>query len=272
MGAKVETHRAACKACGAPWQDLLDVTRIYRAALVIIGDEILSGRTQDANLAYLAKWLNSHGIRLAEARVVPDIEDEIVAAVNACRAKYDYCFTTGGIGPTHDDITAASIAKAFGVPLVEHPVAAKMLRDYYGDKINERRLRMALAPEGTELIYNKVSLAPGFRIGNVYILAGIPAVARSMLDALSGKLAGGQPVVSRTVSAWAMESVVAPVLDALQGENPDVAIGSYPVYRDGRAGANFVMRGTDQARVDRVAMDLVARLEEMNIPIAETEL
>lgn len=224
--------------------------RIYQAALIIIGNEILSGRTQDANLAYLAKWLNQQGIRLTEARVVADETPEIAAAVNALRARYDYVFTTGGIGPTHDDITVEAIATAFNVPVVLHPTAEKILRDHYGEHITPMRLRMARVPQGAELIENAVSAAPGIRIENVYIMAGIPSVMRGMLAALEGKLPGGRPVISRTVSAYVAESVVAQLLLDTENAHTGLLIGSYPVWRGNRVGANFVVSGVDAPAID----------------------
>src|SRR6187551_302505 len=186
--------------------------RIWTAALVVIGDEILSGRTHDKNIAQVASWLQVQGIRLTEVRVVPDVEDRIVEAVNALRPDHDYLFTTGGIGPTHDDITIDSIASAFGVPVVVHPEARRILEAYYRDRplgITEARLRMARVPAGAELIPNPTSGAPGVRMGNVFILAGVPNIAAAMLQVLDGKLEGGRPMVSVTVRAHAAESDVA---------------------------------------------------------------
>src|SRR6185295_1962905 len=222
--------------------------RIWTAALLVIGDEILSGRTQDRNVAQVGAWLNLQGIRLAEVRVVPDEVAKIAAAVNALRAGHDYLFTTGGIGPTHDDITVDAIAAAFGVPVIVHPEARRILEDYYRDRpggLNEARLRMARVPEGAELIPNPSSGAPGVRIGNVYILAGVPYIAASMMDALTGTLEGGRPVVSVTVGARAPESEVADLLRETEAANPGVAIGSYPFFKDGQYGANFVVRSDD---------------------------
>src|ERR1044071_4174760 len=222
--------------------------RIWTAALVVIGDEILSGRTQDKNVAQLANWLNKQGIRLAEVRIVPDGAARIVEAVNALRSSHDYLFTTGGIGPTHDDITVDAIAQAFGVPVVVHPEARAILEDYYRDRpggLNEARLRMARVPEGAELIPNSSSGAPGVKIGNVYILAGVPHIAASMMDALTGTLEGGLPVVSVTVGARAPESEVADLLRETEEAHPGVTIGSYPFFKDGRYGATFVIRSED---------------------------
>jgi len=237
--------------------------RIWTAALVVIGDEILSGRTQDKNIAQLATWANAQGIRLAEVRVVPDRQDAIVEAVNALRARNDYCFTTGGIGPTHDDITVDAIAAALGVPVVVHPEARIALEAYYAAKggLTEARLRMARVPEGADLIVNRMSGAPGIRWGNIFILAGVPHIAAGMLDALTGTLEGGLPVVSRTIGCWVAESEIADLLGDTERAQEGVSIGSYPFFREGRVGANFVVRATDPAVVDRCIAILAEGLE-----------
>jgi len=225
-----------------------EASKIWTAALVVIGDEILSGRTQDKNVAQLATWLNDQGIRLAEVRVVPDDQGRIVEAVNALRARHDYLFTTGGIGPTHDDITVDAIAAAFDVPVVIHPEARAILEGYYRDRaggLNAARLRMARVPEGAELLRNPSSGAPGVKIGNVYILAGVPHIAASMLEALTGTLEGGRPVVSVVVGTRAAESEVAELLRETEAGHPGVTIGSYPFFKDGGYGANFVIRSDD---------------------------
>ena len=240
-------------------------TRQWTAALLVIGDEILSGRTQDRNVAQLALWLNDQGIRLAEVRVVPDDVGRIAEAVNALRITYDYLFTTGGIGPTHDDITVDAMAAAFGVPVVIHPEARKILEDYYRDRaggLTEARLRMARAPERAELIPNSYSGAPGIRLGNVFILAGVPDIAASMLAGLTGKLEGGRPVVSVTVGARVAESEVADLLREIEAANPGVAIGSYPFFRNGGHGANFVIRSEDGELACRTGEQLARRLRE----------
>lgn len=236
--------------------------RIWTAALVVIGDEILSGRTQDKNVAQLASWLNVQGIRLGEVRIVPDVEDAIVEAVNALRAQSDYLFTTGGIGPTHDDITVDAIAAALGVPVVVHPEARAVLERYYESRggLTDARLRMARTPEGAELIPNRMSGAPGIRIGNLFILAGVPHITAGMLDALTGTLEGGLPVLSRTVGAWVAESEIADLLRETEHAHEGVAIGSYPFFREGRTGANFVVRATEQALVDRTVDALIEGL------------
>jgi molybdenum cofactor synthesis domain-containing protein len=240
-------------------------SRQWTAALVVIGDEILSGRTQDKNISQVALWLNEQGIRLAEVRIVPDEIKSIAGAVNELRIAHDYLFTTGGIGPTHDDITVDAMASAFGVPVVIHPEARRILDDYYQDRpggLTEARLRMARAPEGAELIVNATSGAPGVKMGNVYILAGVPSIAASMLEGLTGKLEGGRPVVSVTVGARAAESDVADLLRETEAANPGVAIGSYPFFKDGRFGANFVIRSEDGELAQRTGDELASRLRE----------
>jgi molybdenum cofactor synthesis domain-containing protein len=227
------------------------------SAVLVIGNEVLSGRTQDANLGFLAARLADLGIPVVEARVVPDEEAVIVEAVNALRARVTYVFTTGGIGPTHDDITAAAIAKAFGVPVVRDPEAERRLRVHYGNGfVNAARLKMAEVPEGAALIDNPVSTAPGFRIGNVFVLAGVPAIARAMFDALAPGLAGGPPVVSRTVPCSIPEGEFAAALTDVQSHYAGVSIGSYPYFRAGKVGVSLVIRGTDLQAVDRAAAEV----------------
>jgi len=236
--------------------------RIWTAALLVIGDEILSGRTQDRNVAQIGTWLNLQGIRLAEVRVVADDLGRIAAAVNALRGAYDYLFTTGGIGPTHDDITVDAIAAALGVPAVVHPKARSALEAYYAGRggITEARLRMARVPDGAELIENRMSGAPGIRHGNIFILAGVPHIAGLMLEALAGQLEGGRPLISATIGCWAPESEVADVLGQTERAHPGCQIGSYPFFREGRVGANFVIRATEAAMVEACRADLAARL------------
>ena len=246
----------------------MTTSRTYTAALVVIGDEILSGRTQDRNIAQVATWLNVQGIRLADVRVVPDIEERIVEAVNALRITYDYCFTTGGIGPTHDDITVDAAAKALGVPVVVHPEARAILERYYTDKggLNEGRLRMARVPEGAELIPNRMSGAPGIRIGNLFLMAGVPHITAGMLDALTGTLEGGRPLVSVTIGAFAPESEVAGILREAEQATDGVAIGSYPFFKEGRVGANFVVRSEEEALGEEVAAGLAEKLVAAGYP------
>jgi molybdenum cofactor synthesis domain-containing protein len=236
--------------------------RIWTAALCVIGDEILSGRTQDKNIAQLATWLNVQGIRLREVRVVADDMDAIGNAVKALAPAHDYLFTTGGIGPTHDDITVEAIATALGLDTKVHPQAQAILEEYYADKggVTEARLRMARTPEGASLIVNERSGAPGIRIGNIFILAGVPHIAAAMLDSLTGKLDGGLPLVSVTIGGWIQESEVADLLARTEHDHPGSQIGSYPFFRDGRTGANFVIRSTDPAVLAACESRLMAAL------------
>jgi len=247
------------------------LARVWTAGLAVIGDEILSGRTQDKNISQVATWLNAQGIRLAEVRVVPDVEARIIEAVDALRDAYDYCFTTGGIGPTHDDVTVDAIAKALGVPVIVHPDARAILERYYADKggLNEGRLRMARVPEGAVLIANQMSGAPGIRIGNLFLMAGVPHITAGMLDALSGSLEGGRPLVSVTVGAFAPESEVADILRQAEQSAEGISIGSYPFFKEGRVGSNFVVRSEDAGRAKAVADDLAGKLAEVGYqPVA----
>jgi molybdenum cofactor synthesis domain-containing protein len=247
----------------AAYGALMPDDRIWTAALIIIGDEILSGRTQDKNVAQIAAWLNLQGIRLREVRIVPDVQERIVEAVNAFRTTHDYLFTTGGIGPTHDDITIDAIAAAIGVEVIVHPRARAILEAYYATRggLTEARLRMARVPDGAELIRNEVSGAPGIRVGNIFILPGVPHIATNMLDALTGTLDGGRPLLSRTIGCWIPESEVADLLGDTERAHDGCQIGSYPFFREGRVGANFVVRATDERALDACVDDLVKRLE-----------
>jgi molybdenum cofactor synthesis domain-containing protein len=237
------------------------------AAVLVIGDEILSGRTQDTNINYLARFLGVRGIDLKEARIVADIEAEIVAALNALRAAHDFVFTTGGIGPTHDDITADAVAAAFGVGIGYHPEAYALLEARYGKAdFNEMRKRMARIPNGATLVRNSVSVAPGFHIGNVFVLAGVPAIARAMLEALAPLLPQGPLVHTVTIGADIGEGLVAEGLAAIQKAHPDVAIGSYPHYRaDGGFAVQLVARGRDAASVETSACEIEALLDKLGV-------
>ncbi len=233
------------------------------AAVIIIGNEILSGRTRERNLSYLARGLNEVGIRVREARVIPDLEDVIVDTVNTLRAQHAYVFTTGGIGPTHDDITAASVAKAFGVPLERNAGAVRRLEEYYARPdvsvgLTEARLRMANVPRGAELLENPLSGAPGFRMENVYVLAGVPSIMEAMFDAIKPHLRGGAVVRSREVVVYLPESEVAGTLSRLQARYPDVEMGSYPFVREGRFGTSLVLRCAEATRL----AEAVAALEQ----------
>ena len=247
--------------------------RIVTAAIIVIGNEILSGRTKDANLTYLAEQLNELGIRLLEGRIVADSEEAIGEAVNACRARYDYVFTTGGIGPTHDDITAQSIAKAFGLPLEHHPEAvARLERHYATSQINEARLRMAMTPRGATLIDNPISAAPGFKIENVHVMAGVPAIMRAMFEGLRHTLVGGAPLRSRTFRTNLAEGVMAADLGALQNRYPDVEIGSYPSFGRREPGVRIVLRATEAARLDAASGDFLAMVRALGGEAADVDL
>ncbi len=222
--------------------------KVWTAGLVIIGDEILSGRTHDKNIAQIASWLQVQGIRLTEVRVVSDDMQAIIDAVNALRSAHDYLFTTGGIGPTHDDITVDAVAAALGVEVVVHPEARAVLEAYYRDKpggLTEARLRMARVPDGADLIPNRMSGAPGIKIGNVHLMAGVPHITAQMLDSLTGTLEGGAPLKSETIGCWVAESEIADILREVEKAHADCQIGSYPFFREGKVGANFVIRSTD---------------------------
>ncbi|RCK26524.1 molybdopterin-binding protein [Thalassospira profundimaris] len=226
-----------------------------RACLIIIGNEILSGRTHDKNLPYLAEELNKIGVRLAEARVIPDIEDTIIATVNECRAKFDYVFTTGGIGPTHDDITSECVAKAFGVEIELNAEAHELLKGHYEnpEDLNEARLRMAHVPVGAELVQNPISKAPGFRMDNVYVMAGVPMIMQAMFQGIKHQLVGGKPMVSRSVGGYIPEGTIAKVLAEIQGDFPETDIGSYPFLREGKLGTTLVVRGESPDDVNHAA-------------------
>jgi molybdenum cofactor synthesis domain-containing protein len=235
---------------------------------LLIGDEILSGRTRDSNLAYIANHLNKIGIQVREARVIPDVEETIVSVLNEVRARYDYVFTTGGIGPTHDDITADAVAKAFGVAIDYHPGAMKILGDHYdatGGEFTKARMRMARLPAGATMVENPLSKAPGFQIGNVFVMAGVPMVMQVMLDSLTGRLQGGATMQSRTVTAQIGEGTIAEKLGELQQRYPDVGIGSYPYYRGKVFGTSIVMRGIDSSLLDRAAGDVEALMRSFGV-------
>ena len=240
----------------------MQAERIWTAALLVIGDEILSGRTQDRNIAQVALWLNLQGVRLAEVRVVPDVTVAIAEAVNVLRARNDYLFTTGGIGPTHDDITVDAVSAALGLPVVIHPRAQAILEQHYAQRggLTETRLRMARVPRGADLIENPLSGAPGIRIDNVFILAGVPHIAALMLEALTGKIVGGRPILSRTIGCWVAESEVADLLRQTEAAHSTCQIGSYPFFRENRVGANFVVRSVDAAALDACTAALAERL------------
>jgi len=239
--------------------------KIWTAGLAVIGDEILSGRTHDRNIAQVAGWLQVQGIRLAEVRVVPDDQGAIVEAVNTLRARNDYLFTTGGIGPTHDDITVDAVAAALGVEVVIHPEARAMLEEYYGPRggLTDARLRMARVPAGADLIPNRMSGAPGITGGNIYLMAGGPHICAEMLDALAGTLRGGALLLPETVACWVPEGEVADLLREVEKAHEGCQIGSYPFFREGEVGANFVIRSTDPALLRSCVDSLCEGLGEL---------
>jgi molybdenum cofactor synthesis domain-containing protein len=246
-------------------------SEIVTAGLLVIGDEILSGRTKDKNIGYAAEYLTAIGIDLKEVRVVPDDEPEIVAALNALRAHYTYVFTTGGIGPTHDDITADAVAKAFGVPIDYNPRAVEILRARLaqtGGVMNEARMRMTRMPAGAELVLNKISAAPGFRIGNVIVMAGIPAVMQAMLEYVTPQLKTGAKMLSETVRADCREGDIGTELGAIAKAHPDVIIGSYPFMDERGANAHVVMRSRDPQKLATVKAEVEAMLKRVHAQLA----
>ena len=238
------------------------------AAIIIIGNEILSGRTIDENTSTLAIWLNSLGVNLNEVRVIPDIEKKIVYTINELRKKFDYVFTTGGIGPTHDDITANSISKAFGVKYSIHPEAFKILESYYKPgEFNKGRQRMAWTPSGARLILNPTSGAPGFVIENVFCLPGVPSILKSMLGGLKNEISGGKPIVSHTINLRTVESEIAASLATVQKNNTEVEIGSYPFFKAGKVGVSIVMRNEEQSKIDICNSQILEFVNQKNIQI-----
>jgi molybdenum cofactor synthesis domain-containing protein len=245
------------RASEGPMSQADNPPKTVTACVLIIGNEILSGRTQDANLAFLAKGLNEAGIRLREARVIPDDADTIVNTVNEVRRSFDYVFTTGGIGPTHDDITSACIAEAFAVPLILHPEAKRLLESHYPPGgLNEARLRMAQVPEGAVLLPNPISRAPGFRIDNVFVLPGVPQIMQAIFSELKHRLQGGAAVLSRSVSCTLAEGTIAKDLGELQARYADLEIGSYPYFRRSDFGVTLVIRGTERERIGAAVDEL----------------
>jgi len=249
-----------------------EAQKTVSAALVVIGEEILSGRTKDENIAYIAAYLTRVGIQLREVRVVADVETAIIAAVNELRGRFTYVFATGGIGPTHDDVTTDAIAKAFGVPVVVDPEAvAAMRKRYVGTELTPARLRMARVPEGASLIDNAISRAPGFMIENVIVMAGVPNIMQVMLDDVSPRLKKGRPMLSCSVRVDVPEGDAAEGLGVLQAEHPDVQIGSYPFFQNKRLGTYVVLRSTDQAKLAACQNALWKFIAEAGFPAAPGE-
>ena len=239
---------------------------IVTAAMIVIGDEILSGRTKDKNIGFVADYLTGLGIDLNEVRIVADDKDDIIAAVNALRNRYDYVFTSGGIGPTHDDITAESISEAFDVPCLPHPQAMKdMAADYAirDMKFTEARQRMARTPEGAELIDNPISKAPGIRMQNVYIMAGVPKIMQAMMDAIAPTLRSGTKALSTSIDCSCREGTIGAPLTEIQANHPDTMIGSYPRYDDDRYTTQIVVRSRDQQHIDAAVKDIEAMLSKI---------
>ncbi len=247
--------------------------KTYTAALIIIGNEVLSGRTKDANTNYLATELTAMGINLMEVRVVPDLEDMIIEAVNTLRQRNDYVFTTGGIGPTHDDITSATIAKAFGLEHGRHPDAEALLLAHYDPKdVTDARMKMSETPAGAELLFNPVSKAPGFRVENVYVMAGIPRIMQAMFDGFRHTLTGGEPMQSRSVAAFIGEGKLGDELGEIQKRHPDVEIGSYPFTRDGKYGTSLVARHIDPNAINAAIDEICALIRKHGVEPIEEKL
>ena len=240
------------------------------AAILVIGNEILSGRTQDTNTSTLATWLNSIGVKVAEVRVVPDEEKVIVDTLNHLRKTYNYVFTTGGIGPTHDDITAQSVSKAFNIKYEIHKEAFKILEAYYKPgEFNEGRQKMVKMPENANLILNPTSGAPGFNVDNVFCLPGVPSILKSMLGGLKNKIVGGEPILSHTISLKTVESEIANSLTKVQDQNKDVEIGSYPFFHAGKLGVSIVIRSEDQSKIDECKSQILEFVNEKKIEVVD---
>ena len=240
------------------------------AAILIIGNEILSGRTQDTNTSTLATWLNSIGVKVNEVRVVPDDEKIIIDTLNLLRKSYNYVFTTGGIGPTHDDITAESVSKAFNRKYQVHKEAFKLLEAYYKPgEFNEGRQKMVWMPEGAELILNPTSGAPGFNVDNVFCLPGVPSILKSMLGGLKNKIVGGEPILSHTISLRTVESEIANSLTKVQEQNKDVEIGSYPFFHAGKLGVSIVIRSENQSKIDECNSQILEFVNKKKIELVE---
>ena len=242
------------------------------AAIIIIGNEILSGRTQDVNVVFLSKWLNELGVKVEEVRVIPDIENLIVKTINEVRGKFKYVFTTGGIGPTHDDITSQSIAKAFKVSYGYNEEAYEILKKYYGEnKFSEGRKKMAMMPDTSSLIYNPSSGAPGFIVKNVYCLPGVPSILRSMMFGLKNKISGGKKILSKTISLITVESEIAKELENIQNKFKNIEIGSYPFFRLGKIGVSIVLRSPNKKKIDDCSKKIISFVKKRKIKIIERE-
>ena len=241
-----------------------------QASIIIIGNEILSGRTQDTNTGTISLWLNSVGVKVSEVRIIPDVEEIIIETVNILRKKYKYVFTTGGIGPTHDDITALSISKVFQRKYKIHDQAFKILEAYYKPgEFNEGRQKMTWMPDNAELILNPTSGAPGFSVENVFCLPGVPSILKSMLGGLKSKIAGGEPILSHTISLRTVESEIAKSLTKVQNDNKDTEIGSYPFFHAGKLGVSIVIRSENQLKINSCLSQILDFIKEKKIEIVE---
>ena len=244
----------------------------FIAAILIIGNEILSGRTQDTNTSTLATWLNSLGVKVGEVRVIPDVEETIISSINLLRKKYNYVFTSGGIGPTHDDITSESISKAFKLPYEKHEEGYKILKAYYKPgEFNDGRQKMIWMPRGANLILNPTSGAPGFHVENVFVLPGVPSILKSMLGGIKNKIVGGDPIISHTISLRTFESHIAESLTAVQNKYENVEIGSYPFFQAGKLGVSIVIRSDNQDLINKCSSDVMNFVNEKKIEIVNRE-
>ena len=244
----------------------------FNAAILIIGNEILSGRTQDTNTSTLATWLNSLGVKVGEVRVIPDVEETIVSSVNLLRKNYNYVFTSGGIGPTHDDITSESVSKAFNLPYEKHEEGYKILEAYYkSGEFNDGRQKMIWMPRGANLILNPTSGAPGFYVENVFVLPGVPSILKSMLGGIKNKIVGGNPIISHTISLRTFESHIADSLTEVQNKYQDVEIGSYPFFQAGKLGVSIVMRSDDQNLINKCSSDVMSFVNDKKIDVVERD-
>ena len=242
------------------------------AAIIVIGDEILSGRTQDVNVTFLSNWLNDHGVRVEEVRIIGDRENIIISCINEVRKKFKYVFTTGGIGPTHDDITSRSIARAFNVSYGYNKEAYETLEKYYEPgEFNESRKKMAKMPDKASLIYNPSSGAPGFIVENVYCLPGVPSILRSMVNGLKNRISGGKKILSKTISVSTVESEIAMPLEDIQNKFKNIEIGSYPFFRMGKVGVSIVLRSTEKNKIDDCSKQIISFIQKKKIQIMERE-
>ena len=240
----------------------------FNAAILIIGNEILSGRTQDTNTSTLATWLNSLGVKVSEVRVIPDVEETIISSVNLLRKQYTYVFTSGGIGPTHDDITSESVSKAFELPYERHEEGYKILEAYYKPgEFNDGRQKMIWMPKGAKLILNPSSGAPGFYVENVFVLPGVPSILKSMLGGLKNKIVGGNPIISHTISLRTFESHIAESLTSVQNKYKDVEIGSYPFFHAGKLGVSIVIRSDDEKLIKECSLEVMNFVNDKKIKV-----